>query len=85
MMEAKVGSPGRGLEYQASRLMMGGWLKGLPQEYSIKIPEAVCSVLENLGGGGGGAGGQEAEEAPGRKRSFPEKAKSIVTSLGMPG
>lgn len=50
-MEAKVGSPGRGLEYQASRLM-GGLLKGLPQECSIKIPEAVCSVLEKPGVGG---------------------------------
>lgn len=47
-MEAKLGSPGRGRECQASRLM-SGWLKGLPQECSIKIPEAVCNVLEKAG------------------------------------
>lgn len=76
MMEAKVGSPGRGLEYQASRLMMGGWLKGLPQEYSIKIPEAVCSVLENLGGGGGQVGRRPRRHRA-AKGPFQKKQKAL--------
>lgn len=52
-MEDKVWS----LECQASRLM-GGCLKGLPLECSIKIPKALCNVLEKRGQGW--AGGQEA-------------------------